>query len=361
AFGAYILALNHRLERDEFEGLRQKYQNFNREGQLLLLLAAREADLLPVAELQRNLKPLLGPDLAKQTSWSHDEFNALARGPALALLAGKAILPEDPLTKEAALVLLGGLDQQGVWISTSSTGWALVALGEYFQGQKFSSQGAEFAISQPGTPAKQRIKLDPKGFRTVDLDPRALLKNPVVQVETPADPTWLYELAISGPRLDLASSGADQGFKVSKTIQNTDGSPEIKVGDLVKVTVLVEAWKPQRYVVLDDPLPAALVAINTALKTEEATPQASGEENGDFQGYVLMDGTILYHPNFFEIRDERVLAFRDWLYSGRYRFEYYARAVCEGHFLVPATKVAAMYSPGVNGFTSQTDITIKGR
>ena len=35
---------------------------------------------------------------------------------------GKAILPEDPLTKEAALVLLGGLDQQGVWISTSGAG-----------------------------------------------------------------------------------------------------------------------------------------------------------------------------------------------------------------------------------------------
>ena len=200
AFGAYILALNHRLERDEFKGLRQNYQNFNREGQLLLLLAAREADLLPVAELQRHLKPLLGPDLAKQTSWSHDEFNALARGPALALLAGKAIMPEDPLTKEAALVLLGGLDQQGVWISTSSTGWALVALGEYFQGQKFSSQGAEFAISQPGATAKQRIKLDPKGFRTVDLDPRALLKNPVVQAETqPAPPgSTSWQLAARG-------------------------------------------------------------------------------------------------------------------------------------------------------------------
>jgi uncharacterized protein YfaS (alpha-2-macroglobulin family) len=362
AFGAYILALNRGLERDEFKGLRQNYQNFNREGRLLLLLAAREANLLPLAELQRDLKPLLGPDLAKQTSWSQDEFNALARGPALALLAGKAIMPEDPLTKEAALVLLRGMDQQGVWTSTSSTGWALAALGEYFQGQKFSNQAGEVTISQPGATAKQRIKLDPKGFRTVDLDPRALLEKPLVQVETPAGPTWLYELAVSGPRLDLASSGADQGFKVSKTLQNTDGSPEIKVGDLVKVTVLVEAWKPQRYVVLDDPLPAALMAINTALKTEEATPQvANGEENGDLQGYALLDGTILYHPNFFEIRDERVLAFRDWLYSGRYRFEYYARAVCEGHFLVPATKVAAMYSPGVNGFTGQTDIIIKAR
>ena len=41
------------------------------------------------------------------------------------------------------------------------------------------------------------------------------------------------------------------------------------MGDLVKVTVVVEAAKPQRYVVLDDPLPAGLVAVNTALKTEE--------------------------------------------------------------------------------------------
>ncbi len=104
------------------------------------------------------------------------------------------------------------------------------------------------------------------------LNPRALLKNPVVQVEAQAGHTWLYKLELTAPRLDLAGAGADQGFKVSKTIQNTDGSPEIKVGDLVKVTVLVEAGKPQRYVVLDDPLPAGLVAVNTALKTEEASP-----------------------------------------------------------------------------------------
>ena len=50
------------------------------------------------------------------------------------------------------------------------------------------------------------IKLDPKGFRTVGLDPRALVKNPVVQVEAKAGPTWLYKLELTGPRLDLAGS-----------------------------------------------------------------------------------------------------------------------------------------------------------
>ncbi len=137
------------------------------------------------------------------------------------------------------------------------------------------------------------------------------------------------------------------------------------MGDLVKVVVVIEAAKPQRYVVLDDPLPAGLVAVNTALKTEQylapSAEESAGDENGDALGYATMDGTMLFYPNFFEIRDDRVLAFRDRVYSGKYRFEYYARAVCEGHFLVPATKAAAMYSPGVNGYTAPSDLTVKAR
>ncbi|MCL4503689.1 MAG: hypothetical protein M1438_17820, partial [Deltaproteobacteria bacterium] len=139
AFAAYILALNGKLDQGEFQGLGQSYVRVNREGKLLLLLAAKEANLRRPADLQKDLKPLLGPDITRETRWGWDEFNALSRGPALALLAAKAIMPEDPLTKQAALQLLGGLDQQGIWTSTSSTGWALVALGAYFHNQKFGA------------------------------------------------------------------------------------------------------------------------------------------------------------------------------------------------------------------------------
>jgi uncharacterized protein YfaS (alpha-2-macroglobulin family) len=113
-------------------------------------------------------------------------------------------------------------------------------------------------------------------------------------------------------------------------------------------------------VVLDDPLPAGLVAVNSALKTEETGP-AGGENNGELLSYVTADGTMLYYPNFFEIRDDRVLAFRDRVYSGRYRFEYYARAVCAGRFVAPAAKAAAMYSPGVYGYTPRSELTVQGR
>jgi len=45
--------------------------------------------------------------------------------------------------------------------------------------------------------------------------------------------------------------------------------------------------------------------------------------------------------------DDRVLAFKNRVWHGPYRFEYYARAVCAGTFVVPPAKVAAMYSPEV--------------
>jgi uncharacterized protein YfaS (alpha-2-macroglobulin family) len=362
AFAAYVLSLNKALDRDTLNTASAQLPQMHRESKILLLLAARQAELRPLKELQAELKPLLGGK-AEAAQDDPEDFYCRFRSPALALLAGQAILPGDPLTKEEALVLLGGLDSQGIWTSTSDTGWALLALGNYFKDASFGDQPVEITISQPGVSTPQRLKLDPKGFRTVGLDPAALLKDPVVKVEGQAGKTWLYKLELTAPRLDIAATGAANGFKVRRTIKNTDGSDEIKVGDLVKVTVFMEvAGIGQRYVVLDDPLPAGLMALNTAFKTEEPLPEGDEEtERFDDFDYVTPEGTIRFRPNYFEIRDDRVLAFRDQVYSGSYRFEYYCRAVCEGKFVAPATRVAAMYSPGVNGYSAQAELTLKGR
>ena len=359
AFAAYVLALNQALDRDTLNAVTAQFARMSRESKILVLLAARQAELRPLKELQAALKPLLGGK-AEAAQDDPDDFQSRFRSPALALLAAQAILPGDPLTQEEALLLLGGLDSQGLWTSTADTGWALLALGSYFKDASFGAAPVEVAISQPGVPAPQRLKLDPKGFRTVGLNPGALLKNPVVNVSGQAGKTWLYKLELTAPRLDITGAGAANGFKVRRVIKNTDGSDVIKVGDLVKVTVFLEvAGQGQRYVVLDDPLPAGLMAINTAFKTEEPIPE--GEERNDDFDYVTQDGTIRLRPNYFEIRDDRVLAFRDQVYAGAHRFEYYCRAVCEGKFVAPATRVAAMYSPGVNGYSPQEELTVKGR
>jgi uncharacterized protein YfaS (alpha-2-macroglobulin family) len=361
AFACYVLALNAALAPDTYKAVQAHYAKLHRESKLLLLLAAALADLRPAPELQAALQPLVGSRAPVTPAEKDDEFRAQFRTPALALLAAASIMPQAPATKEEALLLLMGLDRQGIWTSTSDTGWALLALGKYFKGVTFGAEPVEIGISQPGSPQTERLKLDPKGFRTVGLDVRALLKNPVITIDGQAGKTWLYKLELTGPRTDIAATGEAHGFKVRRVIKNTDGSESIKVGDLVKVTVFLDAVGPEPYVVLDDPLPAGLMALNSAFTTEEPIPVGSDPESGDDFDYVTREGIIRFRPNHFEIRNDRVLAFRDQVYSGSYMFEYYCRAVCEGTFVVPATRVAAMYAPTVNGYSARGELVVKGR
>ncbi|MBM4295094.1 MAG: hypothetical protein FJ126_09375 [Deltaproteobacteria bacterium] len=368
AGACYLLALHGTLDAATWKSVSKDFARLGRESKLFLLLAAKKANLRPLAELQNALKPLIGAQAEAGQDDQDVEFYPRFRPSALALLAGREILPDDPRTQETALYLLGGLDRQGIWTSTSDTGWALVALGEHFKGVSFKGEPEEVVISQPGA-APQRRTLDPKGYRTVGLDVKALLKNPVVKVESPSGHTWLYKLELTAPRQDIAATGAVNGFKVRRTVKNTDGSEVIKVGDLVKVRVLIDAGaRGQRYVVLDDPLPAGLVGVNTAFKTEEPAPEISDSDEGaeaaespEGMEYVTSEGLLRFWPNHFEIRDDRVLAFCDRIYGGTYMFEYYARAVCEGKFVWPAAKAAAMYAPAVNGYSPVGELTVKGR
>jgi uncharacterized protein YfaS (alpha-2-macroglobulin family) len=134
------------------------------------------------------------------------------------------------------------------------------------------------------------------------------------------------------------------------------------VGDIVKVKVDIEVEglsydSPYSYVVIDDPLPSGLVAINSAIKTEE---QVDAQE--DESSYWNSNGTYKLVPNFVEFKDDRVLVFKDRMYwNGTYQYTYYARAIMEGDFVLPSTKVQLMYSPQVSGFTPKDRIRISGR
>ncbi len=362
AFACYLLAMNQTLDRDGYMRVKREEGKMTREGRLLLLLAARQAGLQSPKELKSALKSLLEARKEAPPSTWQEDFDALYRGPALELLATQSIMPDDPATGRAAQKLLGGLGKDGLWTSTSDTGWALLALGEHFKGVKFAEESGEVIATQSQGVA-HTLTLDPQGSRSLTLDPAAFFKNPVVKLKGRPGRTWLYQVDFTAPRLDLVEKGADQGFKVTKSVKNTDGTNVIKVGDLVKVSLLVDVPRSQKYVVLDDPLPAGLMAVNTAFTTEETVPSGREQEGQeeDFFEYFAPDGTIRFRPNFFEIREDRVLAFRDRVYAGSYRFEYYARAVCEGAFVMPSTKAEAMYSPEVKGFSPQARLTIEAR
>lgn len=378
-FAAYILALNNSLDEQTFRTAYSDINKMSREGALLILLSAKIKGYLPDQELKNQARPLL------ERRWngkSSDVFYARYREPAISLIAGNAIMPGDQVVGNIAKQIIGGVNKEGIWSSTSDTGWSLLALGQYFRGTAFADRPLKVTIRQEGWP-ETAVTIDPKKSYTYMLEPSSFLKRPEVTVYSENDLNLVYNLTLTYPRVDYASTGYSNGFRINKTIENTDGSKEIKVGDIVKVTLDIDIdGHDFKYLVLDDPLPAGFVAINTAIKTEEHVDKSQvkkkqrqyseGEEGegeySDEGDYYYSDGDWNYQsgvynfvPNYFEIRDDRVLAFKDQSWRGRYQYSYYARAVCEGEFTMPSTKIQLMYDPDTVSYTPVSKVVIKGR
>jgi alpha-2-macroglobulin len=122
------------------------------------------------------------------------------------------------------------------------------------------------------------------------------------------------------------------------------GSTSFKAGDLVIVRLRITTSEVRRNVVIDDPLPAGLEALNTLL-TSTSQAEGSGQELGN------VDHT--------EIKNDRVLMFATLLTSGATDLQYVARATTPGSFTVPPTQVEDMYRSEVFGRTATAKFTVR--
>ncbi|MFC2158306.1 MG2 domain-containing protein [Acidobacteriota bacterium] len=160
-------------------------------------------------------------------------------------------------------------------------------------------------------------------------------------------------------RMTYAPKGAlpprDEGFTIIKEFSSLDGKPleTIEAGDLVVVTLRVITPRESLYVVVDDPLPAGLEAVNPTFMTESNEEQRSMSElEGDNQERWWRGF------NHIEMHDDRVLLFADSLAPGIITHRYLTRALTFGVFISPGTKVEEMYSPEVFGRSPERTIKI---
>lgn len=364
AYAAYVLSLNGRFDQALVKNINEALiKQQNREAAVVTWLAVKASGTM-TPELKSLARLAFEKTRKSEPAYRgwHD-FYAPYRSEALELLAASEILPGERASDDAAKNLMAGM-QKGIWTSTSDTGWSLIALGSYFKGAKFGAGPVNGKVLQGGkTIAEFNIK--PTESFTVSLDYLNFLREPNVEVSTVQQTSLLYKLSLSYPRMDYAAKGYSKGFEVTKDIKNLDGSDRIRVGDVVEVKVRVTTGNTDNnYLVIDDPLPAGLVAINSALKTEEHIEKSAGAEREDDEAYWWSywekDGYYRLVPSYMEMRDDRVLVFRNYLWKGTYQYSYYARAVCEGDFNMPPTKVQLMYQPEKAGYTPAGKIHIEG-
>ncbi len=108
-------------------------------------------------------------------------------------------------------------------------------------------------------------------------------------------------------------------------------------GDVARVTLNIDAQSDMGWVVVDDPIPAGASVLGGGLG-RDAGLLSQGEKR---QGWV--------HPAYEERRFDAFRAYYSFVPQGRFTVEYTVRLNNPGSFVLPATRVEAMYAPEMFG------------
>ncbi|HKY36825.1 MAG TPA: Ig-like domain-containing protein [Polyangiaceae bacterium] len=359
-------------------------------GKALLLHAAVASKLgSDVAEvLSRELENSLhlSADRALAVDDAGAEYGALldsqARTQALVLRA-LAARGKHPLLSELVRGLLGSR-KQGRFRTTQEGAWALLSLDDYRRVAEAEAPRFEASLSlgterlghasfQGGSAQSQRFEVPLA--RLLGQQGRALL------FEKQGSGKLFYEARLRYVRRELPKTPIDAGLYVEKSLRSVrletlgkgaPGAPagiatELGAGDWVLVDLTVVAPAPREYVVIDDPLPAGLEAIDPKLFTSADWLSMSGfGENRSCEGCQAGDIDAVGYgagdrPHFerSEVRDDRVLFFVDQLPAGLFHYRYLARATGIGRFVLPPTRAEEMYQPETFGRTGAAEVTIR--
>lgn len=193
-------------------------------------------------------------------------------------------------------------------------------------------------------------------------------------LETPAGgdaPIYYYVTVQEVPR-NRPVTPDQAGIQVDRWYEDfTTGKPIVSVaeGELVRVRLRITIPAERQFVVLDDPLPAGLEAVDLSLRTTgvlvgpgatqaepaERAEQAEPEEGEAASTYLWgwyygsWDDGWWSPFDHKELRDDRVVYAATVLWSGSYSATYVARATTPGVFVRPPAHAEEMYNPAVHG------------
>lgn len=343
---AYSLALTGKSEPAYHEKLYSLRGKLSAENRALLALSIAEAHgpVEMITDLLRTNTPLHVVD--------EDRFDCGSREDAIRLLAWISYRPGDPVVDRLVDDLIR--QQKGAhWATTQGNAWGLLALTEYARRVEIKRQPAEGHLIYAGQSIPFRV------------DERTNVFTHTFTITNPAQPVLvlagqstncLYTtVTIEGRPPEKPQPRQDRGFTLSRCYDKLDdndqlrGTNDLRVGDRVLVTLHLSVHEPAKYMVIDDPLPANLEAINPEFRTQEA--RSSG---------TLADGESWWVSDFHEIRKDRCLSFANFVEPGAYVFRYLARVRAAGTVAAPPAKAEEMYHPERCGFTETQVVVSKG-
>ena len=132
-----------------------------------------------------------------------------------------------------------------------------------------------------------------------------------------------------------------------------------KAGELYRGELKIIVPEDMHFAVVEERLPAGFEAINFNLDTADASLQAKLEESTRPKGEYYWYDNPLWHFNFKETRDDRVLLFADELPKGVYTYNFLVRAGLPGKYHHLPASAFEMYFPELFGRTGGEWVEIR--
>lgn len=296
--------------------------------------------------------------------WAHGGFyfRSRVRPAAWLLRALLSVEPEHPGVGPLVetVLLQGRVRGRRPW-TTQDFGAAVPALVAYDRTQAEAvARGVELrhagrTLFQAATDSARLVERPLAGLLATGEDGAPLLELSL-RAREPGPPAYYYvtvrEIPTSPPvRPDMAGIQVERWYERYESGEPTTWVDE---GDLVRVNLRMTVRDELYFVVLDDPLPAGLEAVDLSLRTVGSPPPLpEGREGpsdvGSRYRYGRTDAGWWSPFDHREKRDERVVYSATVLWPGTYSATYLARATTPGLFVKPPAHAEEMYNPAVQG------------
>jgi uncharacterized protein YfaS (alpha-2-macroglobulin family) len=223
---------------------------------------------------------------------------------------------------------------RGIWNTTTANAWGVLAL------EKFSARYESVPVTGKTTAslARQEKSLSwtssPKGGGMMFSWPKGKEGLKVTHQGTGKPWAVLRSLAAI-PLKDSLSSG----YRIKKTFSpvTQKESGQWSRGDVIRVRLEIDSQADMTWVVVNDPIPAGSNILGTGLGRDSAMLTREEKRSG------------WAWPAFEERTFSAFRAYYEYVPKGKFVVEYTMRLNNEGAFLMPETRVEAMYAPEMFG------------
>jgi len=236
--------------------------------------------------------------------------------------------------------------QRGHWDTTTANAWGVIAARKFGQVYPASAVAGITTASLGGQSVTRSWPLpDPQRSFVMAL-PAVGRQTPLSLTQSGGAGPWaMVQVKAAVPLTQPLSAGYKLTRKTEVVQAKTQGT--LTRGDVIRVTLTVEASADRNWVVINDPVPAGATVIGSLGGQSEML--AEGGETAGSQ------------PSYVERGRDAWRGYFAWLPRGTHTVTYVMRLNAAGRMQLPPSKVEAMYSPEIRAAVPNQPMVIAQR